>query len=263
MAEIQKPTGRIEVVMGHDHEEAPRPAAPIAEALRELETPPDLHAFAELSEDIGRKWEDEGFQAPASYVDLSGELIVIAQQQDTQVEEGVAARVRTWRLLIDGEVTTVDVPPHLQGRDAVYDLKMASGKRRASRFQSIYDVRNQNAQTAPPEIARLTSRFGDSLGMMRSEQVGERLQSNGVQFAGQALGEITAEMQRLEDEEKDIAWERAHGTERRAQLAKTIVKVRKKLFMTAQEYTQLKDTAEEEAYRKELARQHRLSDDSF
>ena len=201
----------------------------------------------ELADKTGEQWQEEGFNTPRRYIDTKGQLVLVARNEDVP---------GAWRLLIDGRRIDTIVPESMKKEDVQVNLRM--GRRRLYyNRRNIYDVRHADPRDLTPELRLLTEKFGELL-FEDEVEPGKWVLDNGIPQEAQAydLDIVQDEVAQRDQENYELAWKRAHTAERNAQIARQ--QAAPKLFRTAKRLA-----SGEDAYRRELKRQHGLSDEIF
>lgn len=233
----------------------PYPDVPV-ERLVDTPRGPDLEVdFAELrelSETTREQWRNDGFDESRSYLDLNGDLVMVAARADDVS--------KAQRFLIDGVSVEVNIPPSLQGKD-VRTNHTVGQRRLYFNKQSIYDVRTVETRDLPSELQMVVQKFGDVL-YEDEVQPGKWVLDNGNSEEASAydLAIVEGEVAQKNDETYEADRRRAYLTEKYAKVAMDLVpmpriRTSKKLAQAAEK--------REQAYRDELKRQHSLSDEIY
>ena len=205
----------------------------ITELVTSSEAPVSLNDLESLQNEVGEKWEEDGYGNPAMYLSETGEPVMIARKPIDPTSDSP----REWRLLVDGSVSDVAVPSSLAPRRLVW--------RNGSPWSlCIYDTNGAKTDSIPESMLPLISKFGDALdinfpGASHDPRTPQRL--NNTYYS---LNDVIKERER-QKEAYDSDREEAYGIEADAKSAAAAV--RKKLFMTARKHAQLQDEAYKQA----------------
>ncbi|MDN5275047.1 MAG: hypothetical protein JWP06_948 [Candidatus Saccharibacteria bacterium] len=196
------------------------------------ELPQGLDELEDANKSTEALWKEEGYGKTSSYINESGEVVMIAAKTDHDVPS------TAYRFLMNGEQSDVVIPPELKSKRLMW--------RDHNPLISIYDLTDSEESAVPEAMRPLVAKFGRVLDFHVPDEDSEPNVPVRLNDKYYGLDDIHKEAERQYLKAEREAYDIENG-------AKDVsAQVKKGLFMSALKHSALQD----QAYGDEIARRN-------